>query len=220
LPRNSTIRIWAAISLGANFNAQRAAEFRRYNYLMPLSILGGSPLQIIRDQIMPQFCGEHRFHNYTRRVSASSGAAKRTISTFAMSDAFRVNGREFVLVTIRGNSFMLNQIRKMIAVVVLVAIGRFPLADLPATFGDAPVSLPRFPGEGLFLDQIEYPAFMRVSNATGRFTGDAKDVEFTARRPEIEEWKRTVLLPHIADLVTREQTFERWLESLEANRSP
>jgi tRNA pseudouridine38-40 synthase len=212
LPRDSTVRIWAAITLGLRFNAQRSAESRRYGYLLPLSILAPGSLAALAREVLPLFVGSHKFHNFTRKVSALSPSAKRTVFAFSVSDPLPIKKRQYVLFTIRGNSFLFNQIRIMMALVVLISVGRFDVADVPKAFADDAIDLPVFPGEGLFLDQVEYTGFMRVSNETGIFTGVAKDVEFTAYRPQIDEWRNQVLFSHIADLVTRERTFERWLE--------
>jgi tRNA pseudouridine38-40 synthase len=217
LPPDSTIRIWAAITLGLRFAAQRSAESRRYKYLLPLSILAPGSLTMLREEVLPLFLGVHKFHNFTRKVSAASGSAKRTIFAFSISDPFLIKKRDFVLFTIRGNAFLFNQIRIMIALVVLVSVGRFSVADIPGSFADDPMDLPIFPGEGLFLDQVEYTEFMKVSNETGMFTGVMRDVEFTACRPQIDQWRDAVLLPHIADLVTRERIFEKWLDCPKTN---
>jgi tRNA pseudouridine38-40 synthase len=211
LPRDSTVRVWAAISLGSQFNAQRLAESRRYHYLLPLSIIGAPSFEFVRDEVMPRFVGAHNFHNYTKRVSATNPSATRTIHEFSLSDPFDVHRRPFVLFSIRGNSFMLNQIRKMIGTVIAIANGRFAFESLDATFGEAAYRLPLFPGEGLFLDQVEYPGFLRAAYR-GQAVPLNRDVEFRACRPQIEEWKQKTLFPHIADLVLRERTFESWLE--------
>jgi tRNA pseudouridine38-40 synthase len=114
---------------------------------------------------------------------------------------------------------MLNQIRKMIGSVVAIAHGLFPFESLPATFTTENFMLPLFPGEGLFLDQIEYTGFLRAENR-GRTVPENRDVEFRVCRPQIEEWKQKTLFPHIAELVARERTFENWLENLRAGRAP
>jgi len=220
LPSGSPIRVWSAISVGRVFNAQRFAEYRRYKYLLPVDALGGCALDSLHDEVLVRFEGTHNFHNYTKRVSATNPSARRTITAFTVSPEFRVGGRAFVLFAIRGNSFMMNQIRKMVAVVVATARGLLDPTRIEASFGQEKWAIPKLPGEGLMLERVEYPGFRARAAQRQEFAAAAKDVEFETVRPDIEQWKREVLFPHIADMVARERTFETWIENVLAPFPP
>jgi tRNA pseudouridine38-40 synthase len=174
----------------------------------------------LRIDVLPRFVGERNFHNYTRRVSAASASARRTILDFNISDPFCVDATECVLFTIRGKSFMLNQIRKMLGVVVAVARGAFKPEMIEETFGIERWAIPKLPGDGLMLDKVEYTAWMRVSESTGKFLGPMKDVEFTAARGEVDRWKETVLFPHIVRHVSEGRIFEKWVQTVLATSPP
>lgn len=214
LPKGSTIRVWSAITVGRVFQAQRFAEYRKYNYLLPLHILGTDDLDWVKKDILAKFVGEHNFHNYTKRVSADNPSAVRTITDFDVSEPFDLNGVKYVLFTIRGNSFMMNQIRKTLAMVLACSHKIVPPETIEQTFTMEKWAIPKLPGEGLMLDRVEYPGFRANSQRCENFVSPKKDVEFEANRGDIANWKTNVLFPHIAELVKREQTFEQWLESV------
>ena len=73
--------------------------------------------------------GTHNFHNYTVRVDADDPSAKRYILSFDCSEPFEINGMWFVRTTVVGQSFMLHQIRKLIAMMVGVMRGVFTEED-------------------------------------------------------------------------------------------
>ncbi|KAH0787382.1 tRNA pseudouridine synthase family protein [Histomonas meleagridis] len=215
LPQGSTIVVWKAIDVGRHFQAQKFAEYRKYLYLMPLYALGDNPdFDFIKNQVLPEFIGEKNYHNYTRGVSPTNPSAMRTITHFSFSDPFDLEGEQYILWTIRGKSFMINQIRKMLATVLSCAFGLLSIEDLRKTFTATKWALPRLPGDGLMLDRVEYPGFKRNAAKTPEFANPNKDVEFEIVRPQIEKWKSDVLFPHIASIVKQEDTFRVWIRDV------
>ena len=106
---------------------------------------------------------------------------------------------------------MINQIRKMLATVLSCVYGKLSLEELEMTFSTTKWALPRLPGDGLMLDRVEYPGFMKNSVRSEQFTNPNKDVEFEIIRPQIEEWKNKVLFPHIAKYVKDNDIFRKWI---------
>ncbi|OHT15517.1 tRNA pseudouridine synthase A, mitochondrial [Tritrichomonas foetus] len=208
--------IWfrSVISVGNQFNAQKYAEYRKYHYLMPLSAFRDSNLNDIKEKVLPLFIGDKNFHNYTRKVSFNNPSAIRTITDFDISEPFEISGEKYVLWLIRGKSFMINQIRKMIATVLAVSYKVLTIEQLERTFSAEKWALARLPGEGLFLDKVEYPGFMSAARKRKDFEGSDKDVEFGNVRGEIEKWKKEVLFPHIAKLVKENDVFNNWIQNV------
>jgi tRNA pseudouridine38-40 synthase len=159
LPPDSSVRFWGALSWPSQFNSQRLAEAFRYSYLAPFQVIGESAYDFVKRDVMPQFVGQHNFHNYTKHVSSMNPSAVRTVHEFSLSAPFCVRRTMFVLFTIRGNAFMLNQIRKMIGTVVAIVKGAVA-----------------FEREGLFLEGIEYATFLRAQNPRG--VAHSRDIEF------------------------------------------
>ena len=216
MPKDSPITIMGVLNLDRKFNAQKWAEFRRYNYLMPLSIFfkqSKEHLDFIRNEVCQHFIGEKNFHNFTRHVEGKDPSAKRRITDFTFSDPFLVNNEEYVLWKIRGNSFMLNQIRKMLAVVLAASYNLITLDDIDRTLSIENWRLNRLPGEGLMLDKVEYPSTVK-STKKHPIRNPKKDVEFETWRPSIEFWKKTVLFPHIHNTIKKDDVFNKWIKDV------
>jgi tRNA U38,U39,U40 pseudouridine synthase TruA len=64
-------------------------------------------------RFLTQFHGLHKFHNYSSGFSPLSADAKRYIID-STCDLIVIEGQEFVRVRLHGQSFILNQIRKMV----------------------------------------------------------------------------------------------------------
>ena len=212
-PKNSPLNFIKAIPTPFDrFDAQKFADGRRYQYLMPLHAFKDQTeehLQYIRTQILPHFVGSKNYHNYTKRKFADSPSARRVIWKFDISEPFDINNEKYVLWTIHGQSFMMNQIRKMLATVLCVSYDLLSLENLDKTFTLERWALSILPGDGLFLDKVEYRGQKRkFANQPG------KDVEFDAQRPIIEEWKNNKLFPSIAKLVAETDLFRKWINSV------
>ncbi|KAH0786736.1 tRNA pseudouridine synthase A, mitochondrial [Histomonas meleagridis] len=213
MAQNSPIHVWAVISCNRTFNAQKFADARNYLYLMPFSALHEQTdehLEMLRKDCLPLFEGTKNFHNYTKRVTPQSRTALRTILEFSVSDPFPINGEMFILWKIYGKSFMMNQIRKMLATVLSYSHQLITLDQLKITFTEERWALPKIPGDGLLLDKVEYTA---IRDKLGSMRDhEMKDPEFNTYRPVIEKWKTTVLYPHIAEQMTSNEIFDKWVK--------
>ena len=101
----------------------------------------------------------------------------RKVNSFVAADptvAAVGDGRDappFVRVTVNGDSFMLYQIRKMIATAVAAALGHFPLELIPASLTrPARIATPIAPASTLYLVDAEFMSFRPRKDAK-----DAKD---------------------------------------------
>jgi tRNA pseudouridine(38-40) synthase len=73
--------------------------------------------------------GTHSFHNYARGVNAAEGRSARYITSFNVeTPVVFANGMEWIPTQVTGQSFLLNQIRKMVSMAMDVARGAAPLA--------------------------------------------------------------------------------------------
>ena len=60
------------------------------------------------------FQGTHKFHNYTKNVLSKEPNAKRYILSMKITKKIEIEGIEFLHFSLVGQSFLYNQIRKMI----------------------------------------------------------------------------------------------------------
>lgn len=73
---------------------------------------------------------------------------------FEMEDPFISRGLEFSVLRVKGQSFMLHQIRKMVGLTIAVARGHTPLDALHRAWKTERLDLPVAPGLGLVLEEV------------------------------------------------------------------
>lgn len=84
-------------------------------------------------------------------------SAKRFIMSFTCSEPFvSPQGLEFLTLKVKGQSFMLHQIRKMVGVLIAIIRGHTSVETLEKALGEERLDLPMAPGLGLVLDTVHY----------------------------------------------------------------
>ncbi len=120
------------------------------------------------------FEGTHSFHNYTRRMGADNASATRYILKFAPLEPVLVPGSDdqpetqWVPVQVTGQSFLLNQIRKMISAAVDHARGVVSTERVTQSMRkDCRMKVNVAPAQGLFLDRSFFELYNKhkVKNA-------------------------------------------------------
>jgi len=109
---------------------------------------------------LKQFEGTKNYHNYTSGKSPHDASAKRFIMWFRVEEPIIRNNLEWLRLRVKGQSFMLHQIRKMVG--MAVAVMRTEADEekaVPLSFMVPKRNVPRVPGTGLFLRQINFEAY-------------------------------------------------------------
>lgn len=117
-------------------------------------------LAVLRETLQ-MYHGTRGYHNFTSGKDASEMNAKRYMISFTAGEPFVVEstGVEYVLLAVQGQSFLLNQIRKMVAFAVAVARGDATSADLSTAFEPAQVFVPMAPSLGLYLFELFFDGY-------------------------------------------------------------
>ena len=120
------------------------------------------------------FEGTHSFHNYTRRIGANDASATRYIIKFAPLEPILVAGSDdepetqWIPVQVTGQSFLLNQIRKMISAAVDHARGVASTEQITQSMSkECRMKVNVAPAQGLFLDRSFFDLYNKhkVTNA-------------------------------------------------------
>lgn len=103
--------------------------------------------------ILSNFIGTHAFHNFTVGMVPGDPKANRYILEFsADKEVFTIGGIEFLTIRVKGQSFILHQIRKMIGMTLAVMRGVATTDQLQKAFRkDIVMGIPMAPEVGLFL---------------------------------------------------------------------
>ena len=107
---------------------------------------------------LARYVGTHAYHNFTRSMNLGDSSSKRYILEFKANDpVIHEDGTEWISTEVVGQSFLLNQIRKMIALACDVVCERATLETMEKALDyNTRMILPIAPAQGLFLDMSVY----------------------------------------------------------------
>eukprot|EP00730_Choanoeca_flexa_P006437 TRINITY_DN12150_c0_g6_i1.p1 TRINITY_DN12150_c0_g6~~TRINITY_DN12150_c0_g6_i1.p1 ORF type:complete len:462 (+),score=84.82 TRINITY_DN12150_c0_g6_i1:131-1387(+) len=213
------IRIVDCIRVTKGFNAKAQCTARRYEYLLPSYALcpkekapsmeyrvTSDKLELFRS-VLERYQGSHKFHNFTSGKSHSDESARRYIMSFEALDPFVRDGAEWLRLQVKGQSFMIHQIRKMIGLAVAITKGHTNLEYLNRCFGSRRADVPKVPGMGLFLDNVYFDRYNKNFK-------DHEPMEFDKYDEVVEQFKAEYIHSHIIAQEASEKVILDWLATL------
>lgn len=161
-------------------------------------------------KILKLFEGTHNYYNFTSKVKPIDPRAKRFIINFDCTDPFVAEGTEFITLKVKGQSFMLHQIRKMIG--ITVGIARSVVTDevLDLAFNGDKMDIPMVPGLGLVLNIVHYDYY---NNKFGK-DGIHEKLDWVECEEEVQKFFNDNIIKHIVKTEISEKSFLTWLGSL------
>jgi tRNA pseudouridine38-40 synthase len=170
-------------------------------------------------ECMAKFDGTHNYWNYTVRKSNGDPSAKRFMMACTVDSApIVVDGTEWLPLNFHGQSFMMNQIRKMVSIVALVVRCGSPLSIIRDSFSSTKLTIPRAPPTGLLL---EHPVFDAYNNSLNRLPEDQRRgrIDFEKFRDEIEAFKREHIVKPLHGIEANESVYYNFFLALDSLRS-
>lgn len=145
--------------------------------------------------------GTNNFHNYTIQKTFRDPSAKRHIRSFIVNPKpIQIRDTEWLSLKVHGQSFMMHQIRKMVAMAVLCVRCATPLDRFRQSYGPKRISIPKAPGLGLLLER---PVFESYSKKAKDSFGK-EPLNFDQYEKEIEEFKHRQIYTRIWDTEEKE----------------
>ncbi|KAM0675008.1 tRNA pseudouridine synthase 1 [Gurleya vavrai] len=156
------IYLYKIIQLPGSFNPKKKCNQRFYEYVIPTFVFNDSLCDkkylneedfIFINNLFQSYVGTYNFHNFT--TTANTKGTTRYIKSITLSEPYKIEGIEYFNVNLLGNSFMLNQIRKMIGFVLTIfKYGKDKHLDLfKKVYLDQKWNIPKAPSEFLFLNK-------------------------------------------------------------------
>ena len=162
------IRIFDVKRVTKSFNAKIACSSRRYHYLFPSYLLQNKDMieellhnapdkvsvwKACKDfradaetmnklrETLKAFEGTKKYHNFTSQKSPSDASAARYIMSFTCDEPVVLGDAaiEWICISVVGQSFLLNQIRKMVTLVLEVVRGGANEKTISEAFSDSKV---------------------------------------------------------------------------------
>ncbi|KAL8383288.1 hypothetical protein RB595_006849 [Gaeumannomyces hyphopodioides] len=160
------------------------------------------------------YVGTNNFHNYTILKKFSDSSAKRHIKSFAVNrQPIQIGDTQWLSLKVHGQSFMMHQIRKMVAMAVLLVRSGAPPADrIKTSYGPKRISIPKAPGLGLLLER---PVFDNYSKRAIQSL-DRPPLNFDKFEAEIQAFKDKHIYKRMWDVEERSNVFHTFFNQLDS----
>lgn len=220
------IRVIGCIRTTRGFDSKHHCTGRTYKYLLPTYAfapvekfvtkdyrISGDILQKVRE-MLGKYVGTHNFHNFTSGRKPNDPSSKRYIISFECGEPFLRDGMEFAILTVKGQSFMLHHIRKMIGLMIAIVRGYCGEDVLTKAWGPVKVDIPKAPGLGLFLDELYYNGY---NNKFGK-DGMHQPLVWDKYREALDKFKDERIISYIAECELKENPMLKWLGTLQYHK--
>lgn len=219
----SDIKVFGIKRVTKSFNCKDQCNARTYSYTLPTIAFAphdqavdittyriDADILARLNETLKLFEGTKNFHNFTSRKKFEDPSAKRFIISFQSQSPFLVDDVEFCTIIVKGQSFMMHQIRKMIGLTIAVVRGVTTVDTITRSFEKARIDIPMAPGLGLVLDQVHY------NHYNDRFRGDGVHdlLEWDTFEDAIKEFRDKHIYSVIKDTEMKEQPMIKWLQTL------
>ncbi|KAL2872649.1 pseudouridine synthase PUS2 [Aspergillus lucknowensis] len=156
------------------------------------------PTRLARIQTaLDKFVGTNNFYNYTIQKVFKDPSARRHIKSFKLNpEPIIIGGTEWLSLKVHGQSFMMHQIRKMVAMAALVVRCGCDPERISESYGSTKLAIPKAPGLGLLLERPVFDVYNRKA-----VEHDKKPIDFNRYTKEIDEFKQR----EIYDRIFREE---------------
>ncbi|XP_047416275.1 pseudouridylate synthase 1 homolog isoform X1 [Sciurus carolinensis] len=219
----SHIRILGLKRVTGGFNSKNKCDARTYFYMLPTFAfahkdrdvqdetyrLSTETLQQV-NRLLACYKGTHNFHNFTSQKGPREPSARRYILDMYCEQPFLREGLEFAVIKVKGQSFMMHQIRKMVGLVVAIVKGYAPESVLERSWGEEKVDVPKAPGLGLVLERVHFEKYNQ------RFGGDGlhEPLDWAQEEGKVAAFKEQHIYPTIVSTERDERSMAQWLSTL------
>ncbi|KAK3897464.1 tRNA pseudouridine synthase 1 [Staphylotrichum tortipilum] len=166
-------------------------------------------------QALDLYLGTHNYHNYTVMKSHNDASAKRHIRSFQVNPTpIQIGDTQWLSLKVHGQSFMMHQIRKMVAMAVMVVRCGAPLSTIDDSYGPRRISIPKAPGLGLMLER---PSFVEYNKKAA--TLDKEAIDFGKWEAQIAAFKDTQIYRRMFELEEKENAFHLFFNQVDNFRT-
>ncbi|XP_014241162.1 tRNA pseudouridine synthase A [Cimex lectularius] len=216
------IRMVALKRATKGFNCKGNCDARTYSYMMPTFALAPKDVSVSPDYrvtqdilektqaVLQTYVGTHNYHNFTSKKKPLDPSAMRYIISFVCEEPVLCEGMEFVILKVKGQSFMLHQIRKMVGLAIAIVRGYTTEETIKKAWGEERLDLPVAPGAGLVLEEVHYDRYNQRYGQDGIHV----EIEWSKEKEQLEEFKKTFILSSIVKSEKEENSMATWLETL------
>ncbi|KAF4638052.1 hypothetical protein G7Y89_g5 [Cudoniella acicularis] len=162
------------------------------------------------------YIGTRNFHNYTIQKTFLDPSAKRVIRSFKVGPTpVIINDTEWLSLKVHGQSFMMHQIRKMVATAALVVRCGTELSIIQESYGQATISIPKAPGLGLLLERPVFDTY----NEQAKTKYEREKIDFDKFQKEMDEFKQREIYDRIFREEEKDHQFHTFFHHIDHYRT-
>ncbi|XP_004925769.2 pseudouridylate synthase 1 homolog isoform X2 [Bombyx mori] len=217
-----TIKVFAVKRVTNRFNSKSKCNARSYSYTLPTYVFEPSlvthekrkayriPAEKIEklNSILGVYKGTKSYHNFTEKKHHQDPSSSRYMMSFSVEKVFVYSDMEFAVLIVKGQSFMLHQIRKMVGLAIAIMRGHADSSILEKAFGKDKVMIPTAPGLGLVLNKVHYDRY------DARHKGTHDSLTWDKEEETIQKFKEDHIYPNIVRGEIERDSMGTWLEKL------
>lgn len=162
------------------------------------------------NDLLKVYEGCRNYHNFSVGKESYETNSNRVIYSCQCEEPFLRYGVEFAVIRIKGASFVMHQIRRMIGLFLAVIRDVTDASIFDRAFSDQDVRIPTAPGLGLVLHDVHYHRF----NKGHPVKGECEQFTWTEFDEAIDDFRQSIIDPPIFRTEIENQVMFDWVESL------
>ncbi|KAH6584684.1 hypothetical protein BASA60_000867, partial [Batrachochytrium salamandrivorans] len=161
--------------------------------------------------------GTHNWHNYIPGAQQDDSRCYIRIINIDVRDTEVHGGMEWVRIKIQAPAFARYQVRRMMALVIMVLRTNTPHSIVANSYGFAKMEIPEAPAFSLVLDEPHYNNYNveALQNSNSNKNMRHLPVNFGEAIQEVEDFRHTTIHDAIYAFERDSMQFEVWLRSLD-----
>ncbi|RDW90488.1 pseudouridine synthase PUS2 [Aspergillus mulundensis] len=170
------------------------------------------PARLARiQQALDQYVGTKNFYNYTIQKQYRDPSAKRHIKSFQLNPKpIIIDGTEWLSLKVHGQSFMMHQIRKMVAMATMVVRCGCDPKRISESYGAFKMAIPKAPGLGLLLERPVFDAYNKKAEDLKK-----DPIDFSKYDKEMNEFKQREIYDRIFREEEQTHTFSSFFNHID-----
>ncbi|KAI5645852.1 tRNA pseudouridine synthase domain-containing protein [Phthorimaea operculella] len=200
-----SIKVFGIKRVTNKFNSKIKCNARTYSYTLPTfafepSLVDEADRKKYRitsekleqvAKVLEFYKGTKSYHNFTEKKHFQDPSASRYMMGFSIDKVFVESDMEFAVLLVKGQSFMLHQIRKMVGLAIAIVRGLTDMSIMDRVFGKDKVMIPTAPGLGLVLDMVHYDRY------DNKFKDTHGSLTWEAEEEMVQKFKKEHIYPNI-----------------------
>lgn len=221
----SDIKIFAVKRVTKGFNSKSTCDARTYSYTLPTYALTKHDEEFDENtyrlpperheelnKILNLYEGTKNYHNFTIRKEPNDPSCRRYMMKLECPPPFIPDNSEveFAKIQVKGQSFMMHQIRRMVGLVIAIMKGYAEPFTVAHAMERERMNIPQAPGLGLVLEKVHYERYNKKYGNDGMH----ELLEFKEEDPLVEEFYHKNILSTIINTELNEKPMLTWIKKL------